>query len=194
VRLITTVARNLERLVGGHPDVTALHLWLARHGGQAAPVADFTCPPMLKSSWGIVIDASAERPELVPRGSLSAKVAERVLSGAPWLRWRLAGARKATRAQWKAAPPPKVSLGIAVAGVADVVEQADPKGIAEQAAAASPIESSVIAYAQKVAGMAEGSKTDPGSVSAADLVEALKVPRTVAEDAVQSVLTRLSPS
>lgn len=192
MKLLRAVAQNLHGLVGDHPDVAALDLWLAGRGVEAAQVADFAFPPMLKSSWSLVVDASAARPDLVPRGSLSAEVAESVLSGGPWLRWPVAK----LRSRIKARPEPassKVSLATTVAEVADVV-QANPKAVAEQVADASPVESGVIAYAQHVAGQAEQAGTDPDSISTADVVKALKVPRTVAEDAVQSVLTRLGNS
>lgn len=172
--LIRKVAQKLRELIGGHPDVRALELWL---GDEVS--GDFSEPPMLKSSWSIVVEASARRPELVPRGSFSATIAPRVLAGGPWLRWRT----PRTSQQLSQALPPEVPLGEALAEVAAALPE-DPREVSEQASVASPAESSVISFAMRAGGDAVG-------ISDADVVRGLRVPRTVAEDAVNAVLERL---
>ncbi|WP_309889803.1 TRAFs-binding domain-containing protein [Archangium sp.] len=64
-----------------HPDVRAL---AAALGEDVAP---FPFPPMLESSWDLLVEASQRRPELIPLGSLSARVATARLEGGPWLLW-----------------------------------------------------------------------------------------------------------
>ena len=64
-----------------HPDVRALAAALG------LDVAPFPFPPMLQSSWDLLVEASQRRPELIPPGSLSARIATARLEGGPWLVW-----------------------------------------------------------------------------------------------------------
>jgi hypothetical protein len=174
-KLIRKVAHNLRELIGEHPDVRAIELWL---GDQAC--GDFAEPPMLKSSWWIVVDASAQRPELVPRGSFSAAISSAVLAGGPWLRWRT----QRTHEQRSSTVAPELPLGEALAEVAAALPD-DLRTITEHASEVSPAESSVIAFARQAGG-------DAAQISDAEVLNSLKVPRTVAEDTVGAVLERLT--
>lgn len=172
--VIREVARKLRDLVGAHPDVMAIELWLGEE-----LCGDFTEPPMLKSSWSIIVQASAERPELVPRGSLSAAIAPRVLTGGPWLRWRSG----LTSGSFASASPTQTPLGEAIAGVATALP-ADTRQLTDRVIVTTPVESSVITLAKEAG-------EDATSLSDAEVLRALRVPRTVAEDAVGMVLERL---
>jgi hypothetical protein len=173
-RLIGRVARNLRSLMGDHPDLRAIELWLGER-----EVGDFAEPPMLKSSWSIIVKASGQRSELVPRGSRSADVAETIVGGGPWLRWRVP--RKSEPAI--ASLSPEQPLGRAIAEVAAVLS-GDPREVLKQASEATPVEASVIALAQETG-------DDAAQISDADVLGSLRVPRTVAEDKVGAVLERL---
>jgi len=83
-QFVRRVTNNLRRLVGDHPDVRALTLW---HSPDE-DVGDFADPPMLMSSWAILMKAARRRPDLIPDGSLSASIDRRVIAAGPWLRWR----------------------------------------------------------------------------------------------------------
>lgn len=85
-RLVAGIVDAIEPLVPGHPDLTALLLWLGR-----ASRATFAVPPMLLNSWVIVSAAAATRPSLVPRGSLSSSIADRLWGSELWLVWRYGG-------------------------------------------------------------------------------------------------------
>lgn len=186
---LRTIARNLRRLVGDHPDLCALELWLTQRGARpprSSPHA-FDAPPMLKSSWSIVVGASAEWPQLVSRESPSAEIAARVLHAGPWLRWRPAPA--AARETEAPAPVRREALAEALADVADALpsdEEATPP------AAETSVEAGVIAYAQQLAAGSPDASVDAADIDAADIVHALKVPRVVAEDAAREVLARMS--
>lgn len=82
-RLVGAIVDAIDPLVPGHPDVAALALWL----GRPARVS-FALPPMLLNSWVLVSAAAAERASLVPRGSLSSLIADRLWASALWLVWR----------------------------------------------------------------------------------------------------------
>jgi hypothetical protein len=86
-KLIQTVIRNLRSRVlptqPPHPDVEAL----AVAAGEE-PKCDFSIPPMLRDGWNAVVKACLKRPELIPDGSLSARIATRVTNQNPWLIWR----------------------------------------------------------------------------------------------------------
>ncbi|MCL4299462.1 MAG: hypothetical protein KJ077_27245 [Anaerolineae bacterium] len=79
--VLGTVVTNLRHLVGEHPDVEALALRLGE------TVSGFASPPMLRSSWRQIVQASAASPELVPAGSLAAQVADRLWGEGAWLVW-----------------------------------------------------------------------------------------------------------
>jgi 3-keto-disaccharide hydrolase len=83
--LLRAVVANLHRLVGDeHPDVLALDLWL----DEQQNVHLFAAPPMLLSSWNIVVGASIRRPDIVPSESLSSQIGINLRSAGPWLVWR----------------------------------------------------------------------------------------------------------
>lgn len=175
--LIKTVADNLLALIGPHPDVRALYVRLK----ESNAAGTFSEPPMLKSSWSLIVDESAKRPALVPRGSRSARVAERVLAAGPWLRWRTDGAaRKLDRpvVTNEQAPP----LAETLAEVADKL-WAESKWPAIDESRISFAESRIVLLAREARGHSE-------LVSDADVVRALGVPRTVAEDAMNTVAHR----
>lgn len=89
--LFEVVIGNLRNLLGdSHPDVEALSLATNESGTSHV----FTTPPMLRASWMLVVRASAQRPDLVPIGSLSAQVADCVLGNEPWLTWLPPGQSK----------------------------------------------------------------------------------------------------
>ncbi|MFI5453907.1 MAG: hypothetical protein ACHRXM_00490 [Isosphaerales bacterium] len=83
LRLIVANLRNLLCRDHPHPDVEALALALGPENGARIS----TVPPMLRRSWCLILDASVERPDLVPPGSLAAQVCSRVWGGEPWLLW-----------------------------------------------------------------------------------------------------------
>ena len=86
--LLQTVVRNSYHLLGqDHPDVQALALHLAA-AGRDIPLPDrCETPPLLRASWRLLIEASATRPDLIPAGSLAARIADRVWGSGAWLVW-----------------------------------------------------------------------------------------------------------
>lgn len=85
--LLNKVIRNLEQHFKFHPDVQAL---LLRPGvGTPAPDLAFPEPPMLRSSWDLIVRGSRRRMRLVPPGSVSDTVADGLLTTTPWLLHRL---------------------------------------------------------------------------------------------------------
>jgi hypothetical protein len=84
--LLREVVGNLKRLVGNHPDVIALTMRPELKMLTESIV--YAVPPMLRSSWQLVLAESANRPELVPVASYSASVANRTWGSGAWLVWR----------------------------------------------------------------------------------------------------------
>jgi hypothetical protein len=70
-----------------HPDVDALALEIGRRLGNPVEMPPFAAPPMLRRSWNILIRESAEQPGLIPSGSLSSSVADRLWGAGAWLTW-----------------------------------------------------------------------------------------------------------
>jgi hypothetical protein len=85
--LISEVVRHLEERFELHPDVKSLFL----RPGAGAPPPDlaFPEPPMLRSSWDLIVRGSRRRMSLVPPGSVSDSVADGLLTSTPWLLHRL---------------------------------------------------------------------------------------------------------
>jgi hypothetical protein len=83
--LLREVISNLHELVGIHPDVTALDVWL---GGIASPFPTYVAPPILRSSWRVIVKASISHPEIVPMGSFAAQISDRVWGDGAWLTWQ----------------------------------------------------------------------------------------------------------
>ena len=84
--LLAVVADNLHVLVGDHPDVLAIYLWL----DPKASWGPFRTPPMLRSSWAVFVNRSRRsrrREDLVPSGSYSARIADRLWGAGAWLTW-----------------------------------------------------------------------------------------------------------
>jgi hypothetical protein len=85
-RRLKLILQNLTRMLGRHPDVDALHL----HIGEAADKFNesFQSPPMLQSSWSIVVKKALDYPSLIRRGSLSARISSYLWGEGPWLIWQ----------------------------------------------------------------------------------------------------------
>jgi hypothetical protein len=184
-KLLAVVVRNLRRILGGHPDVEALDLSLGRRANRVRP---FEVPPMLESSWSLIVSATADHPHLVSRDSLAAAAAERVVVGGPWLIWRPPPRRRG-RAPTVARP----ALAQAIAEVATSLpaEAQHPSVALEQSGPAGDlggVEADVLRYAQKLSSAARGRGVSPEElVDDAAVVETLCVPRAVAEEAVDGV-------
>jgi len=83
--LLRVVVNNLRRMLGiNHPDVEALAI-------QANIESDyvFDAPPMLLSSWSILLRASASKPQIIPEKSLANDVSDLLWGGSPWLLWTI---------------------------------------------------------------------------------------------------------
>lgn len=82
--LLRHAADRLTTLLGDHPDVAALRLAAAGDPGHRA----FPTPPMLLSSWRVVLTAAIEAPALVPASSLAGRVSPHLWGSGPWLIWQ----------------------------------------------------------------------------------------------------------
>lgn len=88
--LLKVVTENLHGLVGDHPDVQALAIYLAEKGiaTNFAAYTTYTAPPMLRSSWDIILKATSAKPGLVPLDSLASQIWNRLWGYSPWLIWQ----------------------------------------------------------------------------------------------------------
>jgi hypothetical protein len=83
--LLREVTENLQKLVGDHPDVLSLHLYL---NDERAQQLSFPNPPMLRASWSLVVQNST-RQGVVPSGSYSAKIGANLWGSGAWLTWQV---------------------------------------------------------------------------------------------------------
>ncbi len=83
--LLRIVVQNLKRLVPDHPDVRIL-----QHTILGEPLGPQTAPPMLRASWKMLLEASAQKGDanLIPPQSLASQVAPHIWGAGAWLSWR----------------------------------------------------------------------------------------------------------
>jgi hypothetical protein len=82
VALLRDVTEILRLQVGDHPDVMAL---LAADPNAAVT---FRTPPMMRSSWQLIVRSTAARHDLVPPDSYAAAIGNRLWGSGAWLVWR----------------------------------------------------------------------------------------------------------
>jgi len=86
--IIDEIAKQLESLLGPHPDV--LSLWLRKSSERMDKKAfTLSSPPMLTRSWELLTRESLRRSSIVPEGSFSDRFSNGMLSTAPWLLHRV---------------------------------------------------------------------------------------------------------
>jgi hypothetical protein len=92
--LLHHVSSILHSMIGAHPDVIALDVFLDDISTNI-PVFQapgyrtvYQAPPMLRSSWNILVNASIAHPEIVHAGSLASRVADRIWGDGAWLVWQ----------------------------------------------------------------------------------------------------------
>lgn len=86
---LKTVLKNLDGLIPGHPDVLALHCGLSRlESVQALENATLSGPPMLRSSWEMLVEASSRYPNLMPMDDEWMQYTSTLSGSQVWLVWQ----------------------------------------------------------------------------------------------------------
>src|SRR6218665_1612886 len=93
--LLGIVFDNLCRLLGKHPDVIIIGLWLKRNYSDL-PLRNahliegyrFNSPPLLLNNWRILLTLSNQDDFLIPKNSIADKVAGNTFTKGPWLIWK----------------------------------------------------------------------------------------------------------
>jgi hypothetical protein len=93
--LIDEVVTNLSNLLGSHADVDAL--MLRSRTLRRLNKLEFPTPPMLRSSWELIVRNSLRQLGTVPGGSVTSALADGLLSSAPWLLHRLPDIQQRSR-------------------------------------------------------------------------------------------------
>jgi hypothetical protein len=83
--LLATVVKNMTGIVPHHPDVECVRLDSRLPANLRDRSMTFPDPPMLRSSWNLIVRATVKHPSMVPAGSLFDSVADNQLQGGPWL-------------------------------------------------------------------------------------------------------------
>jgi hypothetical protein len=82
--LLRDMLDSLRELIPDHPDVEALRVYF---GCESLDGPRFHLPPMLLSSWNIIVKHSVTDYELVPENSYAARASEHLGRDGPWLSW-----------------------------------------------------------------------------------------------------------
>jgi len=83
--VLEEIVPNLRKLLGDIPDVMALQLYL---DAATADGLHLLNPPMLASSWEMIVRASVQEPEIVPVDSPAARIAGTLWGSGAWLGWK----------------------------------------------------------------------------------------------------------
>ncbi len=83
--LLATVVKHMTGIVPHHPDVDSVRLDSRLPANLRDRSMKFPDPPMLRSSWNLIVMATAKSPSMVPAGSLFDRVADYQIQGGPWL-------------------------------------------------------------------------------------------------------------
>jgi hypothetical protein len=84
--LLREIVDNVLKLVDNHPDVTSLMIPLA---DPRAREIVYNEPPMLRSSWSLILGASTFEYDLRAPQSYAARIAGSLWGSGPWLAWRM---------------------------------------------------------------------------------------------------------
>lgn len=191
--LLDTMKHNLLGLLGPHPDVLAFDL---RRKSQAPPRGlTFPTPPMLRSSWDLIVHASRRRHSLVPAGSASDLLADGMLASEPWLLRRLPSAEVDRASLEKGRPPAGARL---IKTLAEALTSEDAQKrlrmIASDAEAFTPLERSVLLTTDAaVAGQeVQGSEAEkPLEIRASTVLGRLDAPQSAIVRSAQSAMRKL---
>jgi hypothetical protein len=188
--LLSTIITTLRDMLGWHPDVEALNLWL-RDGSSAPPV--FLMPPMLRQSWQIIVQASAQQPELVPAGSFAAQMAAHTWGDGAWLTWQHPPAVDPEPVpafdltQLQQLPPALLDM------LSDPQTLQNPDPIAKQYNLTT-LEHALLDYLVHVNHLPRHSPSAAHYLTASALVEAMSVPRAAIDMAAAGLLQKMTPA
>jgi hypothetical protein len=142
VGILREVVTNLERLIPGHPDVTSL---LYSVNDPRAAGLRYPEPPMLRSSWLLIVQNRSGNSDARPAHSYSARIAGSLWGSGAWLSWKM--------------PPPVEALDVtpseAPADLKTIVNLAYSGKLPQYVATRTdltPIERILLTYAQNAGG------------------------------------------
>jgi hypothetical protein len=200
---IAGTVKELEALLGRHPDVQALRLALS---SRPAASLHFSDPPMLAASWSIILNKASKHPQLVPGDTLASRVAPWLWGSGPWLIWQAEPVEStmvtATSASLEAALQNLASLGASKsadlsrfsislndndAALLSAVVQGSPPPppMLEPAMAAAPVQAAV--EDELAAEAIDGSPASPAQLGAS-----LRLPPSSLHAAVDDLSRKLS--
>jgi len=86
-QLLAEAAGNLERMLGGHPDVRAVRSEISGDGSGSS-AGEEGPPPMLRRSWATLVRSDPAYRQ-AKAGSLLDRIADRIWGPGPWLVWEV---------------------------------------------------------------------------------------------------------
>jgi hypothetical protein len=90
-----------------HPDVEILAVEIARRRGNPIKIPPIAAPPMLRRSWQMLVQATAEQPALIPPRSLNAQISDRLWGAGAWLAWQVPETPRPSKRKAKRSRRPK---------------------------------------------------------------------------------------
>lgn len=198
--LLGKVIRNLHGLMGDHPDVTALDIWLDETSG-GYPM--YQAPPMLCSSWKILVNASIAHPEIIPINSFTAQIADRIWGTSAWLVWQKPAA---DRPEPTTEPLDLTVLRDALPQIADILmgtKSSDPIEEVTNARNLTNLEQLLLEYVSRAISLKETSTATRSSpdqlqqwgkdhLSGTALVQGLGVPHASITEAATGLVSKMN--
>jgi hypothetical protein len=174
-QLLKDVIEVLRVQVGDHPDVMALLLTDPRSTVQ------FREPPMLRSSWRLIVESTATRHNVVPQDSYAASIGNRLWGSGAYLVWRMPEASLSAPAETQEA-----ALQSLVAYIKTQIADRPPEEFLAAMVSSkqfTSLELTVLTYVTRLVGQLEAARLFTASIAqAAWYTPMLRTARRLAPD------------
>jgi hypothetical protein len=157
--LLRDVIEALRSQVGDHPDVLALLLT------DPKSTVQFREPPMLRSSWRLIVESTATRHDVVPQDSYAATIGNRLWGSGAYLVWRMPESALPVRAETQEA-----ALKALVAYVKSQLSTRSPDEFLAATVSANrftSLELTVLGYVTRLVGQLEAARSFTANIAQA---------------------------
>jgi hypothetical protein len=180
--LLSRVVGRLRGIIGTHPDLDAIALWLGEKVTQP-----YAVPPMFRRSWNIVVDRAMSDRLVVPSGSMASGIAGNVWGEGVWLIWDAEAARRT------AAEPVASAVDIARIGALGA-QRVSSEGVLETHEDLDDVDLAILSYTARRSRSRTATPVTESPTSATpedDIAQVLNLPPSTVEQKVSGLVRKL---